>query len=170
MRLDRASVQTISLTRGYVAIVDDEDYEQVSGRKWYAQVATHTVYAVRDNWARGVKTAVSMHRVIVGAKPGEQVDHVNHDGLDNRRSNLRLCVGFQNQGNRRKQQGTSSQFKGVYWNKRAGKWHTQIRFRGQQRHLGLFADEVEAAKAYDKAALAQWGEFACINFPPVVIS
>lgn len=161
-------VRTIPLTRGYVATVDDEDYEQVSGHKWFAEVRPHAVYAKCMVRVNGAITTVYMHRVVVGAGPGEEVDHVNHDGLDNQRSNLRLCVGSQNQGNQRRRQGASSRYKGVTRDKQKGKWRTQIQLNGARRRLGRFTDEIEAAKAYDEAALFQWGEFACLNFSPVV--
>jgi hypothetical protein len=156
--------QTITLTRGYVTIVNDADYEELSKHEWYAKVSPSTVYAARSVRINGVWKTVRMHREIVGAKPGEEVDHINHNGLDNRRENLRICSRFQNQGNQRRRQEASSQYKGVHWKKAAGRWRAQISHNGSRRHLGYFTDEVEAAKAYDEAALSQWGEYAKTNF------
>jgi hypothetical protein len=97
----------------------------------------------------------------MNAPTGIEVDHRNHNGLDNRRSNLRLATGHQNQGNRRPQ-GGSPRFKGVYLSR--SKWVAQIRFGGSKRYLGRFTVEEDAARAYDAAARLIFGEFACTNF------
>jgi hypothetical protein len=105
-----------------------------------------------------------MHRVILGLPPkNPHVDHKNHDRLDNRRSNLRIVTQAQNNTNRRKRAGTSSRFKGVTWSKPRQKWEAQIQVDGWHRMLGRFATEEEAARAYNQAALAAWGEFAFLN-------
>jgi hypothetical protein len=107
-----------------------------------------------------------LHRLLLNAPPELQVDHINGDGLDNRRSNLRLATGSQNQGNSRKRRdGVTSQYRGVSWNKRAGKWQALLRREGKLQYLGYFSDEEAAARAYDAAALEQWGSFARLNFP-----
>ena len=153
-------MKEIKLTQGKVALVDDADYEWLSQWKW-----TYGGYAfrmIRDGTRK--QRMIYMHRVIMDAQPGEQVDHINRDGLDNRRENLRLCSSSQNNGNQRKTRG-SSRFKGVSWHKEGRKWQTGIKLHGTQRHLGLFTDEVEAAHAYDDAAREKFGEFARVNFP-----
>lgn len=161
----------IKLTQGFVTLVDDEDYEQLQAWKWYAQVLpSGRVYAQRRVCTPGPRKAIAITLAaqVLWIPVGSPliVDHINHDGLDNQRSNLRLCNQSQNQGNRRKQQGTSSPYKGVYREKGRGKWRALIYLNDSKRHLGCFTDEIEAAKAYDEAALAQWGDFACLNFPP----
>jgi HNH endonuclease len=101
--------------------------------------------------------------------PRVEVDHKSGDGLDNRRENLRICTSSQNQANRRKWQGTSSQFKGVGWVRRVGKWQAQLSVNRKGVHLGYFTDEVEAGMAYDSAAREHFGAFAFTNFPQVVV-
>jgi hypothetical protein len=117
-------------------------------------------------YARGYvgKGRIYMHREVINAPVDCQVDHVNHDGLDNRRDNLRLCTVSQNQGNSRKQnRETTSRYKGVSWHSRDRRWRAQIRYGKEKVHLGQFLSEEEAAYAYDRAARNRWGEFANIN-------
>jgi hypothetical protein len=104
-----------------------------------------------------------MHRFLIG-EAGLYVDHRNGDGLDNRRANLRSATNSQNQANRGKSKRNKSGFKGVYFHKPAQKFLASIQFEGKLRHLGLFADPIEAAKAYDAAALEYFGQFAKTNF------
>ena len=104
----------------------------------------------------------------MGAPEHLLVDHIDHNGLNNCRSNLRLSTMAQNVRNTISR-GGSSKYKGVHWCKRSKKWTGQICFNGKGHHLGGFRDEIEAAKAYDKRAKELHGEFACLNFPPAVI-
>ena len=153
----------IPLTRGYVALVGAEDAERVRGFKWHACVLRHTVYAVRNvRRDDGTQTKQSMHAFLVGEKG---VDHVNGNGLDNRRSNLRSASLSENGQNRRKPARNTSGFKGVTWKKRERKWQAQIGIDGKLRHLGLFATAEEAGRAYDQAARDLHGPFATLNFP-----
>lgn len=106
-----------------------------------------------------------MHRLVARAGDGEHVDHINGDGLDNRRCNLRLCTHADNCANRVSPLGPqTSRYKGVYYDPR-GVWEVYICAHGRKRPLGLFRDEVDAAHAYDLAARAQWGAFARLNLP-----
>jgi len=162
-----APMKTILLTQGQVALVDDDDYEMVVAFRWYAQwqPKAETFYAVRHApRVNGKQTTILMHRSIMQPDSGFEIDHRNHDGLDNRRSNLRVATGGQNQGNQRPQLGRTSRFKGVYFDKRNQKWRAQIMVDGRKRHLGRFTDETNAARAYDAAALTHFGEFALVNF------
>jgi hypothetical protein len=144
-----------------VAIVDDADYPAVSAARWYAHRGARTWYAVRSN-----NHALLMHRILIDAPRGSEVDHWNGNGLDNRRSNLRLSTKSTNQQNSAKQRRVCrSRFKGVCWSKSAKKWVAYIKLDGRQQHLGCFAEELEAAHAYDSAARRLFGEFARLNFP-----
>jgi hypothetical protein len=157
----------IPLTRGYVALVDEEDYERLFTCSWFAHV-THgglKVYASGRPPARGVRRQVLMHRFIVGLDTceGHEVDHINGDTLDNRRGNLRLCSRRQNGANMQPRAG--KRFKGAWYLARTDRWGSQIKVNYKRLHLGYFATEEEAARAYDQAALEHFGEFARLNFP-----
>ena len=98
-------------------------------------------------------------------KANEIVDHINHNGLDNRRANLRIATASQNNANSRRGMNRGrSKYKGVWWDEKAGKWRAGIKCQGKCIHLGMFDDEIEAAKAYDRAAGLYHGEFAVLNF------
>jgi len=153
-------MKEIPLTQGKVALVDDEDYERVSGYKWHAFHAGRTWYARRGNGGP------LMHRMILRlAKSTPSIDHINHNGLDNRRENLRICSQKDNLGNRRKTLSpTSSQYKGVSWFSRSGRWCARIGPNSKSgSFIGYFDDEADAARAYNEAARKRWGEFALLN-------
>jgi hypothetical protein len=158
-------VKQIALTKGYVTIVDDEDYESLSRHKWHVMVTkTGNAYAVRLVTRDGKQRAVLMHRQITGAPKGSHVDHANRNSLDNRRQNLRPCSSSQNASNHCKQRGTwSSRYKGVSWSSRAGKWRAYIVVQTKFKHLGYFDTENEAALTYNRAAKKHFGEFALPN-------
>lgn len=156
----------IPLSQGLVALVDELDLVLLSETTWFAwfNKCTKTYYALRNiPGTRTRCTTQSMARLIMQAKPGQWVDHINHDTLDNRRQNLRLCSGSQNGANRLKLPGCSSRFKGVSWHNQGRKWCARIKKHGQGMHLGLFSDEKEAAQAYDRAAIRLFGDFALTN-------
>ena len=156
----------IRLTQGKYAIVDDEYFDRLNGFKWCAHKNRKTYYAVRNSKRqKGRRTFICMHREILGLKTsdGKDTDHINGNGLDNRRVNLRPCTPSQNQHNRRSFCGTSK-YKGVSWHKRDKKWQAYIRLNGKLIHLGLFDSEIEAARAYDIKAKELFGEFAHLNF------
>ena len=151
----------IPLTQGKVAIVDDADYEWLNQWKWYAEQNKGTWYARRCIWEGQRTYCVRMHRVILNAQAGEATDHINGNGLDNRRTNLRICTTAENNRNCHKRKPTSSRFKGVFrWENR---WRVQICVKGQNRYVGTYGDEEEAARAYNEAATKFYGEFASLN-------
>jgi hypothetical protein len=156
---------TVPLTKGLQALVDDEDLELVlAAGPWCADKISHTIYAVHSRYNLGRVRQVLMHRLIMDAAPGQQIDHVNRDGLDNRRANLRFCTASQNRGNQAKFRGVS-QYKGVVWDRSRNLWSARIGHQGRTLYLGRFVSEEDAARAYDKAACEKWGEFARLNFP-----
>jgi len=153
----------IPLTQGKVAIIDRSDYDLVSPFKWCAAKSGNRWYAVRTTYIPTKKT-IRLHRLLLNSKPNEKCDHINHDGLDNRRSNLRVATNSQNMMNQFKLSGTtSSHFKGVVWHKRDKIWEASIRLNQRGIYLGRFSDEVEAAKAYNMAAIKYFGEYARLN-------
>lgn len=155
-------MKTIPLTQNMVTIVDDEDFNELNKRKWSAAKGCNVYYAVRTS--HPTPKTILMHRVIMNAKKGDEIDHKNNDGLDNRKENLRFCTKSENQHNQISRIGQSSKFKGVGWSKSNRRWISQIRINGKRIHLGSFEDEEEAARAYDIAARKYFGEFACLNF------
>jgi len=158
----------IALSRGEYAIVDVKDYGWLSKYNWHVLEGQRTLYAYRRVRVRkgGKQRAVSMHRAIMGAVKGELVDHINHNGLDNRGANLRKATRAQNAQNRRKPRVNSkSKYKGLAWQKRTGKWSVRIQVNWDHKCIGTFTNELAAAKAYDDAARKYHGEFASLNFP-----
>ena len=157
----------IPLTQGKYAIVDPEDFERLNKHKWYAAKRSNTFYAIRCVGTRRNRRNIWMHREIIHPPRHLVVDHINHNGLDNRKANLRPATQAQNNYNRViiKRKDSSSKYKGVTWKKENKKWLAQIHFKGEYIFLGYFKEEKQAAKAYDKAAKKYHGEFASLNFP-----
>lgn len=158
--------KSIPLSQGMITLVDDEDYADLSRWKW-TYTAHRTGYAVRGDYVHGNRKTVYMHRIITKAQIGDEVDHINHDTLDNQRSNLRRASrseNARNQSKRRSYRGvpTVSQYKGVTW--AHGRWIATITVKRKQTHIGAFADEMQAARAYDAAARQHFGSFAATNF------
>lgn len=158
------SMKEILLTQGKVAIVDDDMYEYLSQWKWCAHFDGKIWYADRNEGKFPFRKTISMHRVVIDAPDGVDVDHVNGDGLHNWRGNLRHCTKSENGRNRGKNKGNTSGFKGVSWSKQKRKYEAYIKVHGKQTRLGFFATAEEAAHAYDSAAKSYHGEFARLNF------
>ncbi len=158
-------MKEIPLTKGYVALVDDEDFDLVSRFTWHAREDHRTVYAGTRMPKDGRLVFMRMHRLILNAPSDMQVDHINHNGLDNTRANLRVCTHAQNQHNLSFKSNNSSGYKGVDWKKDKRKWRAKISLGGNPKHIGYFACPIEAAQAYDRKALELFGDFAALNFP-----
>ena len=160
----------IQLSHGKIALVDPEDYDALSKYKWYAyQHKGKLWYAISGMGAKR-KIIHRMHKEILGVHD-VIIDHINGDGLDNRRSNLRIVNSHQNIMNSIKRPGKtyakkpcSSRFKGVYWKADKNKWAAHCQGKFGCGHIGYFNDEVEAAKAYDSAARTYFGVYARCNF------
>ena len=148
-----------------VALVDDDDYAWLidSPYNWKASKHGYIWYARRT--VPNQASAVLMHRLILGAKKGEITDHINGDGLDNQRHNLRFATTRQNDQNQRRVRPSSSQYQGVSIEKATGIWVAMIGVDKKVIRLGRYASEEEAAKAYDIAALKHYGSNAKVNFP-----
>jgi hypothetical protein len=157
----------IYLGEGDFTIVDQEDYGQIGKFKWSVVGTGRNLYAIRNVKVGPKLTKIRrLHREIMDAPKGLLIDHRNGDGLDNRRDNLRLATHSQNQCNKRKTGSkTSSRFRGVYFDKRRVQWQGYIRYNGKRMYLGCFKSEIEAGKAYDRAAREYHKEFARLNFP-----
>ena len=153
---------------GRVALVDDEDYDWIMERHWRVQEQmrngrVHGPYAIGHmRQGDGTWKPVRMHKLITG---WPLTDHINHDTLDNRRFNLRPATDRQSSQNRRPFITAASAYKGITWNRQHRKWLTRIGTSTGRMFLGLFTDEVEAARAYDAAARELFGEYAYLNFP-----
>ena len=154
---------------GLFALIDEEDVEVVSGYRWSPQRTQtgRTIYAGAQSTTHSGqgRRHILMHRLILGLDDGVQCDHENHNGLDNRRQNLRPADNSQNAANRPHVARGSSPYRGVWWNKRRMRWYVTVRFQDQQIHVGTFEDETAAALAYDRKARELFGEFALVNFP-----
>jgi hypothetical protein len=156
--------RTIPLSQGKIAVVDDLDFAELSKHKWYAMLLARYkppafVAARHARKPNGECTIITMHRQIMKTPPGFEVDHRNHDTLDNRRGNLRNCTHYENSRNRRLSSLNTTGLKGIC-KLRNGRWQAQIVLQNKQRHLGIFATAEAAHNAYAEAALGLYGEFA----------
>lgn len=158
-------MREIHLTQGKVAMVDDDDYEELAKFKWCAQEIARKWYAVRARPYNGKRQHVLMHREILDGEEGMEIDHKDGDGLNNVRSNLRSATHQQNQRNRPKNRNNTSGYKGVTWDKRKGKWMAKIYCDGKHIFLGYYKNAEEAGQAYDDAAKELHGDFARPNNP-----
>jgi len=167
-------MKEIPLTQGYVALVDDEDYQRIVDiGPWCASVyrrkdgsvlkiyAHHSSYTVDKKVGKGYL----MHRVVLGLTDYKvKVDHFpDPSGVNNQRSNLRLATAAQNTQNQQLRLENTSGYKGVHWSKHASRWTAAIKVKGKTKRLGYFTNPKDAARTYDKAALEFFNNFACTN-------
>ena len=144
----------------YVALVDDEDFEALNEIKWSIMKCPRSLYAVKIIRVNGRTATIRMHQLVLN---GKGIDHIDGNGLNNQKYNLRFCTNSENQMNVRKQKNTSSIYKGVCFYKCSKKWMASIGLNGKKTHLGYFDTEAEAAKAYNTKAIELFGEFANLN-------
>lgn len=143
----------IQLTRGETALVDDEDFDNLNKFKWHSHRNGVLCYASRatkkDN---GQQTVCMMHRQILSPETGISIDHIDGNGLNNQKSNLRMCTHTENMRNRRINDNNTSGYKGVSWDKERNKWRACIRAGGEKIFLGKFTDKLDAYVAYCEAS------------------
>lgn len=152
-------MKTIPLTRGYFAKVDDEDYMELAKARWYADIKGNGVYAKRRVSVDGRSRIVGMHRFLMGYPVGLQVDHINGDTLDNRKSNLRVCTNSENSRNRNKSSSNKSGYKGVYWSKQKNKWSVEVIKDYKKHYGGSFDNLKDAVISYNNLSAKLFGEF-----------
>ena len=157
-------MKEIQLTQGKVALVDDDMYEYLNQWKWsYGKSPTgENAYRHTHN-GRFYRSNIVMARLIMKAPPDLEVDHIDHNALNNQKYNLRICTHAQNDRNSKIRNDNTSGYKGVSWRPDRKKWRANININMRQLHLGYFDDPKSAAKAYNKAALIHFGEFALLN-------
>lgn len=159
-------MKTIKLTQGKETIVDDEDYEELNKFKW---CIGSVGYAIRRESSKINKDrpTIYMHKYIFN-NPNTIIDHINGNTLDNRKCNLRICTKSENRRNSKKPKNAkTSKYKGVYFFKDSKKWRARIRVLDKLIDLGLHINEIDAAKAYNEAAIKYFGEFAKLNNIPL---
>lgn len=170
IKSDHAVVIVNSKRHGIKEIlIDIDDIELVDVYQWYVKKPKHnrTFYAVACNPVNSRHKKISLHRVILCPNDTQLVDHINGNGLDNRRKNLRICSTIQNQQNSRIPITNTSGYKGVYLNKKLCKWIAWITKDKKRIYLGLFDCPIKAAVAVDNAAREAYGDFAKLNFPAI---
>ena len=138
-------------------VIDAEDYNKIKDLKWSLDGRGYVTHC-REN---GISS--KFHRVIIGALDNETADHIDGDPLNNRKVNLRMCTHHQNTWNNRTPKNNTSGYKGVHWNKEKRKWGAGIKYNYKKLFLGYFDDKIEAAKAYNTAAIKHFGDFARLN-------
>jgi hypothetical protein len=154
----------IELTKGLFALVDDEDYDILNNYKWHITENKNklTKYASRRQYPEN--KMIKMHRQIMGAiDPKIHIDHIDGNGLNNCKSNLRICTLSENNRNITKRKNCTSKYKGVHYSKRDDLYTAYINCNKKRTYIGWFKNEIEAAKAYNKSALELFGEFAKLN-------
>ena len=159
----------LKLTQRKWALIDECDYENANQYTWHVIKSTKnsTLYAQRNySDENGIYRTQTLHVFLMGKTDnGFEIDHIDHNGLNDRRNNLRVCTIVQNKANMKPKLGGTSDFKGVCWSERDHVFVAKRHVSGRCTNLGSFNNEIDAAKAYDKSAVSEWGDHACINFP-----
>jgi len=161
-------MKEIKLTQGQIALVDDEDYSVLNSKKWFARKRKtkygQDYYAgININTVKGQR-ALNMHRYILSIFDSKiQIDHIDNNGLNNQKSNLRVATNKQNCCNKKVSGIGTSKYKGVTVRKRDGKYVASIKVNYRNKHIGIYIHEVDAAIAYNEAAIKYFGEFAKLN-------
>ncbi len=158
IRID-GDIAYVPLTKGYEAVIDAVDVPLVAGFNWCANKDKHVVYAIRTDLSGVKRRGTSIHRTILGEPAGMCVDHIDRDGLNNRRANLRVATPEQNRHNSKMLCTNTSGLKGVHWRDDQKKWRAQITVAGKKKNLGYFPTKEEAHAAYCKASQELHGEF-----------
>jgi hypothetical protein len=154
-------MKEIRLTKGKVAIVDDEDFEFLNRRMWQFTTGGYVTTTIRRI---GCRKTICMHRLVMNTPDGMDTDHINGNKLDNRKENLRICTTAENCQNQKIRTTNKSGYKGVFFCKYTNKWRAMIRTNYKLKNLGVFKTPEEAALAYDAEAIAKHGKFARTNF------
>ena len=157
----RQNTRLIPLTQDKIALVDPADYPALVRYKWCAARNGRVFYAI----TRINKQNIFMHRMIINPPNEMVIDHIDHNGLNNRRSNLRICTKEQNTRNRKPNTSRNGKYKGVHFDKTRNKFKATIKCQEKSLSIGYYKKETEAAKAYDKKAKKLFKEFAYLNFP-----
>lgn len=156
-------MKEIPLGGGLLAVVDDCDWDAVKMHHWYAYKGRRGTMYVATKLPGNA--CVALHRFILRPAPNQQVDHIDRNGLDCRRKNLRVCSASQNQANKVSRSDCKNPYKGITFNKKRHRWVAQITKDYKNYNLGMYTTAVDAACAYDDAAVEMFGDFARINFP-----
>jgi hypothetical protein len=157
------NIAYVPLTKGYEAIIDAKDALYVGAWNWHANVKENTVYARRQDYSSGSQKTVMMHAFLLRPKNGLCVDHVNGNGLDNRRENLREANAFQNAYNSKRCKVNTSMHKGVHWVATHNKWRAMIRHRTKRIFIGYFNCPGAAGIAYAAASKRLHGDFGTVR-------
>ena len=159
-------MKEIELTKNAMALVDDEDFEFLSKFQWVCNIQGRSCYALRiANYSDDKRHTLAMHRLIMKLQRGDAryIDHIDGNGLNNQKENLRVVTKAQNGWNQGVRKSNSSGYKGVSWHKGMGKWQAKIRCKGEIHYLGFFEIKKEAATAYNNGAIKYHGEHARLN-------
>lgn len=157
-------MKCIPLTRGLSALIDDVDFELVSKHRWHARAVKNRSYASSKINGKNV----SLHAYLLTPPQNSDIDHIDGNGLNNQRFNLRICSHMENMANQKQHRDSKSPYKGIWRAQHCDRWAVQLVYRGRKLYLGLFKDPIEAAKAYDLKAKELHGSFARLNFPAKV--